>query len=334
MRKTIQVLLLVVAVMTMVLAPTLGAAKFKVGLSLATLAEERWKIDRDLFIEEIEKLGGEVIVAAANGDENLQNSQAENLITQGVDVLVVVAQNGETASAIVASAHEATIPVIAYDRMIKNCDLDLYVSFDSVKVGELMADYVCKLRPSGNYFIINGSPTDNNAHLVRQGFENILKKYPKIKVVFEQWCDSWAPEKALKHVENGLTQFKNNVQVILCANDGTCGGAVQALAEQKLAGKVLTTGQDAELAACIRVVQGTQAVTIYKPIKQIAKAAAQAAAELAQGKLVVGVNTKVNNGKIDVPSIMLVPIQVDKNNMRSVIVADGFHTEAEIYGKK
>lgn len=309
-------------------------AKIKIGLSFATLAEERWKVDRDLFIEEAKKGGAEVIVVAANGDENLQNSQCENLLTKGIDVLVVIAQNGETASAIVESAHKSKVPVIAYDRLIKNCDLDLYVSFDSVKVGELMAEYVCKLRPKGRYFIINGSPTDNNAYLVRQGFANVLKKYPGVKVVFEQWCDGWSPEKALKFVENGLTQHKNKVDVILCANDGTCGGAVQALAEQKLDGKVLTTGQDAELAACRRVVAGTQAVTIYKPIKKLATAAAKAALELASKKPVSEINAKVNNGKIDVPSIMLLPIQVDKNNMRSVIVADGFHTEEEIYGKK
>lgn len=310
-----------------------GFSKVKIGLSFATLAEERWKVDRDLFVAEAEKGGAEVIVVSANGDENLQNSQCENLITKGVDVLVVIAQNGETASAIVKSAQKAKIPVIAYDRMIKNCDLDLYVSFDSVKVGELMAEYVCKLKPKGNYFIINGSPTDNNAFLVRQGFENVLKKYPDAKVIFEQWCDGWSPEKALKHVENGLTQHKNKVDVILCANDGTAGGAVQALAEQKLAGKVLVTGQDAELAACKRVVAGTQAVTIYKPIKKLATAAAKAALELANKKPASEVNTKVNNGKIDVPSIMLVPIQVTKANMKSVIVADGFHSEKDIYGK-
>ena len=333
MNKTLRLLILAVVLTTMIMVPAMGAAKFKIGLSMATLAEERWKADRDLFKAEVEKLGGEVIVAAANGDENLQNSQAENLITQGVNALVVVAQNGEIASAIVVSAHKSNIPVIAYDRMIKNCDLDLYVSFDSVKVGELMASYVCKLKTGGNYFIINGSPTDNNAHLVREGFGNVLKKYPRIKIVFEQWCDSWSPEKALKHVENGLTQFKNNVKVVLCANDGTASGAVQTLAEQKLAGKVLVTGQDAELAACKRVVAGTQAVTIYKPIKQIALAAAKAAMELAGKQKASDVNTTVDNGKIKVPSIMLVPIQVDKNNMKSVVVADGYHTEAEIYGK-
>lgn len=333
MGKNLRWLFVVCALIVLAAGSALSAPKFKIGLSLATLAEERWKIDRDLFTAEIERLGGQVIVAAANADENLQNNQGENLITQGVDVLVVVAQNGDTASAIVTSAHKAKVPVIAYDRMIRNCDLDLYVSFDSVKVGELMADYVCKLKKQGNYFIINGSPTDNNAHLVRQGFGNILRDYPQIKVVFEQWCDSWSPEKALKHVENGLTQFKDDVQVVLCANDGTAGGAVQALAEQKLAGRVLTTGQDAELAACKRVVAGTQAVTIYKPIKKLALAAAKAATELAEKQKPSGVNTEVENGKIKVPSIMLLPIQVDKNNMRSVIIADGFHTEEEIYGK-
>lgn len=324
------VILLVISVFTV---PTFGAKKFKIGLSFATLAEERWQHDRDLFTAEAKKLGAEVVVAAANLDENLQNSQCENLITQGVNALVVIAQNGDTASVIVKSAHKAKIPVLAYDRLIKNCDLDLYVSFDSVKVGELMADYVCKLKPSGNYFIINGSPTDNNAHLVRQGFGNVLKSYPNIKITFEQWCDGWSAEKALKHVENALTQVNNNVDVVLCANDGTAGGAVQALAEQKLAGKVLTTGQDGELAACKRVVAGTQAVTIYKPIKQIATTAAQVAVQLAKKQKVSGVNTTVDNGQIKVPSVMLVPIQVDAKNMKSVIVADKYHTEEEIYGK-
>ncbi|HEX7713596.1 MAG TPA: substrate-binding domain-containing protein [Bacillota bacterium] len=333
MKKGFRILLITLILIAIAIAPSLGAKKMKIGLSLATLAEERWKVDRDLFIAEANRLGADVIVAAANADENLQNSQVENLITQGVDALVVVAQNGETASALVNSAHKSKIPVIAYDRMIKNCDLDLYVSFDSVKVGELMADYVCKLRPEGSYFVINGSPTDNNAYLVRQGFTNILKKYPKIKVIFEQWCDSWSPEKALKFVENGLTQFSNKVDVVLCANDGTAGGAIQALAEQKLAGKVLVTGQDAELAACKRVVAGTQSVTIYKPIRKIAETAAKAAVEMAQKHEAAGINAATDNGRIKVPSIMLEPIQVDKDNMRSVIIADKFHTESDIYGK-
>jgi D-xylose transport system substrate-binding protein len=332
MKKYILWMMVVLLLVSVFAVPGFSAKKLKIGISFATLQEERWQHDRDIFCAEAKKLGVDVLVAAANADENLQNSQCENLITQGVKALVVVAQNGDTASAIVASAHKAKIPVIAYDRMIKNCDLDLYVSFDSVKVGELMADYVCKMKPSGSYFIINGSPTDNNAHLVREGFGNVLKNYPNIKVVFEQWCDSWSPEKALKYVENGLTQFKNNVDAILCANDGTAGGAVQALAEQKLDGKVPTTGQDAELAACKRVVAGTQAVTIYKPIKQIATNAARVAVQMAKKQKVTGINTTTDNGKIKVPSVMLVPIQVDAKNMKSVIVADKFHTEAEIYG--
>jgi D-xylose transport system substrate-binding protein len=305
--------------------------KIRIGLSFGTLQEERWNIDKNFFVQQAEKDGAVVDVVAANADENLQNSQCENLITKGIDVLVVIAQNGETAATIVDAAHKANVKVVAYDRMIKNCDLDYYVSFDSVKVGELMADYVCKIKPKGTYFVIDGSPTDNNASLVRQGFGNILKKYPDAKVVFEQWCDSWSPEKALKFVENGLTQFNNKVDVVLCANDGTCGGAVQALAEQKLDGKVLTTGQDADLAACKRVIAGTQSVTIYKPIKKLALAAEKVAIEIGKGMNVSDVNAKVKNGKIDVPSVMLVPIQVDKKNMKAIIVADGFHTEAELY---
>lgn len=308
-------------------------SKIKIGLSMATLQEERWQKDRDLFVSKANELGAEVSVQSANGDETLQNSQVENLITQGVDILVIIPQNGETAAAMVESAHNAGIKVIAYDRLIKNCDLDYYISFDNVKVGEIQAEAIVKKYPKGNYVMIGGAPTDNNAKLVREGQMNIIQPYidkGDVKIVADQWADGWNPENALKHVENALTANNNDVAAVVTSNDGCAGGAIQALAEQKLAGKVGVPGQDADLAACQRIVEGTQTVTVYKPIKAIATEAAQMAVSVAKGEG-VSADMKTNNGKIDVPSKLLVPLAVDETNIVEVIIKDNWHKLEDVY---
>ncbi|HJT23496.1 MAG TPA: D-xylose ABC transporter substrate-binding protein [bacterium] len=308
----------------------------KIGLSLDTLKEERWQHDRDLFVQRAKELGAEVLVQAANSDDQLQNSQAENLLTEGVNVLVVVPHNGKSAATIVETAHKSGVPVLAYDRIINNCDLDLYVSFDNVRVGELQADYLVKRRPKGNYLLIGGAPTDFNAQMLRQGQMNVLKPYVDrgdIKIVGDQWATDWQPVVALQITENALTRNKNHIDAIVVSNDGTAGGAVQALAEQGLAGKVLVSGQDADLAACQRIVAGTQSMTVYKPIKKLADKAAELAIALALKQPITDKTTPVNNGFKDVPSVLLDPIQVDKDNLDSTVIADGYHTKDEVYKK-
>ena len=310
--------------------------KIKIGLSLDTLKEERWQHDRDLFTAKAQALGAEVLVQAANSDDALQNSQAENLITQGVNVLVVVPHNGKSSATIVESAHRAGIPVIAYDRLIRDCDLDLYVSFDNVKVGEMQADYLVKKKPAGNYVLVGGAPTDNNALLFRQGQMKVLKPFidkGAIKIVADQWATDWQPVEALKIMENALTKTKNKVDAVVVSNDGTAGGVVQALTEQNLAGKVLVSGQDADLAACQRIVAGTQSMTVYKPIRKLAEKAAELAVALAQKQPVTDPTTTVNNGKKDVTSILLEPIEVDRNNLDSTVIADGYQKKEGVYGK-
>src|SRR5258708_11628821 len=202
--------------------------KIKIGLSLDTLKEERWQHDRDIFTTKANELGADVLVQAANSDDAQQNSQAENLLTEGVNVLVVVPHNGKSSATIVEAAHKAGVPVIAYDRLINDCDLDLYISFDNVKVGELQADYLVKRKPKGNYILIGGAPTDHNALMFRQGQMNVLKPYVDkgdIKVVADQWANDWLPEEALKITENALTKNKNQVDAVLVSNDGTAGAA-------------------------------------------------------------------------------------------------------------
>ncbi len=311
-----------------------GGNGIKIGLSLDTLKEERWQHDRDLFVARAKELGVEVLVQAANSNDALQNSQAENLLTQGVNVLVVVPHNGKSAATIVQSAHKAGVPVLAYDRLINDCDLDLYISFDNIRVGELQAGYLTQRTPKGNYVLIGGAPTDNNAVLFRKGQMNVLKPFiarKDIRVVADQWASDWLPVEALKIMENALTKNNNQVDAVVVSNDGTAGGAVQALAEQNLAGKVLVSGQDADLAACQRIVKGTQSMTVYKPIKQLATKAAEIAVAMAKKQPLTDKTSTINNGLKDVPSILLTPIQVDKSNLDTTVIADGYQKKEEVY---
>ncbi|MDB5104433.1 MAG: xylF [Fibrobacteres bacterium] len=306
----------------------------KIGLLMDTLQTERWQHDRDAFVKRCKELGAEVLVQVANGSDATMNSQAENLLTQGVSVLVVVPHNGTTAATIVDASHKAGVKVIAYDRLIMNSDLDLYVSIDAVGVGARQAEYLVKRVPKGNYVIIEGAPTDNNAALLRKGQMEVLKPYidrGDIKIVGDQWAKDWLPVEALKIMENTLTRTGNKVDAVLASNDGMAGGAIQALAEQKLAGKVLVTGQDADLAACQRIADGTQTMTIYKSLTEEAYKAAEMAVAMAKNEPSPEKTTLVNNGKKDVPSILLVPMSVDKENMMATIIADGFQKKDDVY---
>jgi D-xylose transport system substrate-binding protein len=317
-------------------APDESSKTIKIGLSLDTLKEERWQRDRDLLKASIEKQNGTLLVQSASGDDNLQNAQAENLLTQGVKVLVVVARNAKSAATIVQSAHKAGVKVISYDRLILDSDVDLYVSFDNIKVGEMQADYLVKKAPKGNYVMIAGAPTDNNAHMFRQGQLNILKPYMDkgdIKIVAEQWANNWQPVEALKIMENALTKNNNKVAAVVASNDGLAGAAIQSLGEQKLAGKVPVSGQDAELSACQRIAAGTQSMTVYKPIAVLANKVGELAMKLARNEAINEPTTKINNGKIDVPSILMAPISVDKDNLDSTVIADGFHKREDVYKK-
>lgn len=307
--------------------------KIVIGFSMDTLKEERWQRDKELFEAKVKELGAEVKTLAANGDDAAQLSQAEQLISEGVDVLVVVPHNAEASAAIVEKAHKEGIPVISYDRLIKNAEVDYYVSFDNVRVGEMQAQAIVEKAPKGNYVYIGGADTDNNAHLFRQGAMNVLKPLEEkgdIKIVYDQFSKDWKPEEALKNMENALTANNNNIQAVVAANDGTAGGVIQALAAQGLAGKVPVSGQDAELAALQRIVEGTQTMTVYKPIKAIATKAAEMAVALAKGEKIEA-NQTVSNGKIDVPSVLLDPIAVTKDNVVDTVIKDGYHKLEDVF---
>lgn len=304
-----------------------------IGLSLTSLRIERWKNDRDNIIAEAEKRGLLVNVTDANDDAALQISQAENLILQGVDVLIVIANNGETAAKIVEMAHQNGVKVIAYDRLILNSDLDYYVSFDSVDVGRKQAEGIFSaVGNNKNYAYIGGSPTDFNAILLKQGSMEVLKdKIDKgeIKLVYDVFIDDWKQEIAYQKMHDFLANG-GKVDAVISANDGNATGVIQALKEFGLDGKVAVSGQDAELTACIRIVNGTQTVTIYKPLKELSKKAVEIADNIIKGENVKSENT-IDNGKIDVPAIYIPVVSVNKNNIEETVIKDGFHKYTDIF---
>jgi len=304
----------------------------RIGFLLGTLREERWTKDRDFFLAAAQKQGAYVQVMSANSDASLQITQAQNLISQGVNVLVVVPQDDVSAGTIVEAAHKANIKVIAYDRMIANSDVDYYVSFDSVKVGHMQAAGVVAVKNTGNFAYIGGSPTDNNSKLLRQGSMEVLSpliKNGSVKLVVDANMKDWNPDQAYTTIKEYLAGG-GKLDAVVAANDGTAGGVIKALKEYNLDGKVPVSGQDAELAACQAIVLGTQTMTSYKPIVEEADKAADIAVALAKGGTppTTGV---MNNGKTDVPSYLLDPILVTKQTMDATVIKDGFQTRAQVY---
>ncbi|WP_139365067.1 sugar ABC transporter substrate-binding protein [Litchfieldia alkalitelluris] len=305
----------------------------KIGFAMDTLTEERWLKDRDFFEESIRKLGAEVEVMASHGDDALQIWQAETMISKGIDVLVIVPHNAESTAAIVKKAHSAGIRVLSYDRLVKNAEVDMYVSYDNEQVGVLQAEAITGMVPKGKYVYIGGAETDNNAHILKKGVFKILQPLidqGDITVVFDQWTKDWMPIHAKENMLLALDANNNDIDAVIAANDATAGAVVEALKERGLEGKIPVAGQDAELAAVQRIVQGTQTMTVYKPIRELSELAAELAIKLAKGEK-VGDVMKVNNGKMEVPSILLTPVVVNQSNIEETILADHFHKREDVY---
>jgi D-xylose transport system substrate-binding protein len=328
------------------LAATLGAlvlaavparaAGVKVGLSLPTQREERWVKDGETMKAAAKAAGIDLRVQVTDNDAAKQVAQCENLISQGIKVLILAPHDASSASVIIDKATKAGIKVISYDRLVTDSTADYtYLSFDNVKVGELQGEFITKAVPKGVYVVLAGSPTDNNAKLFREGAMKYIKPLADkgdIKIVMDQFVKDWQPSEAQKLCEQALTANKNKIDAVLAPNDGTAGGCIQALAAQGLAGKVPITGQDAELAGAIRIVRGTQSITIFKDTRQLGKKAVEMAAELAAGKP-LATNAVVNNGKKDVPSVLLTPYVVDKANLDKLLIDSGYLKREAVYKK-
>ena len=307
--------------------------KIQIGLAVDSFVIERWIRDRDVFVATARELGADVNVQDAGADAEEQISQIEYFISKQVDVIVVIARDCGVLSDVIQEAHNAGIPVISYDRMINNADTDLYISFDNRKVGEIMAQALVEALPQGgDIFMIQGPLSDNNVYMLKDGFDDTIKD-TNLNVVYEANCDGWTAELAVGYVEEALEKYPH-VKGIMCGNDDIASQVVQVLAENQLAGDVVVVGQDGDLAACQRIVEGTQYMTAFKSIEDLAREAAKYAVEIGGGKEgseLEGVTEEVNDGTYDIPARVLNPTAVTRENIDEVIIDGGFHRRDEVY---
>lgn len=324
--------------------------KVIVGLSFSDFATERWKNEEILMRGLLEDLGYEVVSQEANHDVKMQNDQIDNMVTQGAKVIVVIAEDGDAAATAVASAAAAGVQVIAYDRLIKSPDIAAYISFNNVAVGFNQADGVMKaldienwdVEANGPARIIKqgGSPTDNNAILVRQGQDQILDPLVaegKVEIVADQWVDNWDAAKAVTLMENMLASIGNDVDGVVASNDGTALGALQAMSAQGLAGVVPISGQDATADGCNSIVKGEQTVTVFKDIRELSPLAIDLVDKLIKGEdpglemytlAELTLNDELTG---EVPCKFLPVVQVTKDNVYDVVVVSGFQAYDEVY---
>lgn len=308
--------------------------KVKVGFSMATVKEERWQRDKAAFEEHCRKINIDCPVTVADNNADRQANDVDNLLTQGVDVLVIAPQNATQAASLVEKAKAQNVPVISYDRLIDSDKIDLYISHQVPIIGRRIAEYALQKAPEGNYVMVYGSSTDNNAVIMKKEQLEVLKPAVdsgKIKIVADQFITDWKPEEALKMAENALTQNNDSIKAFVVSNDGMAGGVISALEKRGLAGKILVTGQDAQLDALQRIAEGKQSMTIYKAIIPLASGAVDAAVKLAKKEPLT--TTPFRNDALgkDIPAILLEVVTVDKNNLMDTVIKDGYAKYEDVY---
>lgn len=312
--------------------PSSSLKKVKLGFILATMNEERYTKDKNYFTDFATAQGADVEFASCDGKVELQTAKVETLLSKKVDVIVIQPVNGEAASSVVALAKGDGVPVVAYDRMIKNADVDAYVTQNSFQVGVLQAEAAVKAtRGKGNYILLMGEAGHSVADEITRGVMSVLDKHPQIKVVVKQNHPNWSSALALATVENALTKNKNDIQAVLANNDGMALGAVQALDEQKLTGKVFVAGADADLTAIKDILKDKQSMTVLKGIKPLAEGAVTAALSLAKREP-LKFDEKKNNGFKEVSIINTPVFKVTKDNIQTEVVETGFHTKEAVFG--
>lgn len=327
----------IIALILLIFMGCTQSDEVKIGFSLGP-SHERWKKDLDYFTTRINSAGGTLYIERAEDDHEKQVEQVEDLIKKKISVLVIVPTDSEKAAEIVELAHQHNIQVIAYDRIIKNSDLDFYISFDNMRVGEMQAEYLTRMRPQGYYALLGGDPQDHNSGLLRLGQMNVLQpliENNNINLVIDQHMKDWSSEQAFEVINQYLQENPNKLDAIIASNDNIAGGAFKALAQHNLEGKVLLSGQDAEIDACQRIVRGHQTMTVYKYIETLAVTAASTAISMAKKDKIMNTQISINNNQVMVPSILLPSmIAVNSENMRMTIVADGYMDEDVIYQKE
>lgn len=310
-------------------------SRLRIGFSAATdlFLLERWDKDIRVFSNVARELGAEVVFAKSPGDALSQIPQIQYLLEQDVDVLVVIPQDMDILGGIVKKAMSKGVPVLAYDRPIMQVPISGYVSFDNREVGRLMAEALVAKAPKGRYLIVNGSIHDNNSFEVSRGVHDVLDPLVagrNIEMVDEVWLDLWSFDEARQKVGK-VFEKTTDITAISCANDQLAGAAISLLAESRLAGKVYVAGQDADLLACQRVVDGLQLMTVYKPLSNLATRAAKIAVLMAKRQAPPADRYFDNKSGVEIPYYVEVPVAVNKELMMSTVVQDGFHSRKDVY---
>ncbi len=303
--------------------------KIKIGMSFDSFVIERWQRDRDVFVSTAKELGATVNVQNANGNVEEQISQIEYFISKKMDAIVIVSTDSIKLKDVVVKAKDAGIKIIAYDRLINHADVDLYISFDNVAVGRMMAEALIDYGFNHKKILMIGGPTtDHNVSMVETEFKEIMDKNG-IEVIGRIHADGWKPELAGDYM-NENDKLLDQVDAIMCGNDRLASQVVYALSERRLAGKIQVVGQDADLEACQRIVEGTQLMTVYKPVEKLAQTAAEYTIKLINGEKLEQIQT-IDDGTYTVPYVALEVIAVDANNMEEVIIDSGFHLKEDVY---
>lgn len=315
-------------------------AKVKVGFILKSMQEERYQKDKAIFTEKAESLGAQVYFASANNEEQMQLSKFENMLAKGCKVIVLQPVNTGTAGNMVKMANEEGVKVVGYDSMLVNGPLDFMVMQDSWAVGKLQGEAMVewlkakKGKVEGKVALIMGQPGDSNAAAMSSGALEIIESNAGLELVAKQSHEGWSSDKAMATAENVLTKHKNKIDVFICNNSGMARGVIAALDAQGMADteKVFVAGSDADIVNIQYVAQGKQTVEIWKKIAPLAEKAAEIAVMLAKGEEVKA-DKMINNGLVDVPTIVTPVVPITKENLDSTIIAEGFYTKEEVYGK-
>lgn len=305
--------------------------KIQIGMCFDSFVIERWQRDRDVFVSMAKDLGAEVNVQNANGDIEEQKKQIDYFIKNGMDAIVIVCIDSNSLRDSVKKAREEGIVVIAYDRLISDAGVDLYISFDNEKVGAMMAQtMVDNGLADGKVIMICGSPSDSNVSFVEKGFRSVMTRY-RNEIVDTVYADGWRAEKASEYIYKN-TGLVRETDAIMCGNDDIASNVVRALSERRLAGELMVAGQDADLEACQRIVEGTQLMTVYKPIEKLAQAAAICAVKLVKGEEITEYDiSDISDGSKMVPYLKIEPTSVTRNNIDEVIIKSGFHLKEDVY---
>ncbi len=331
----------------LILPAAAQAEGIKIGFLLKTMQEERYQRDKAAFEKKAQELGAEVLFDSADNDEQTQLAKFENMLSQGAQVIVMQPVNTGTAGSMVAMANGEGVKVVGYDSMLANGPLDAMVMQDSWAVGKLQGEAMLEWLKAknggeikGKVALIEGQPGDSNAIAMSSGALEIIKANPGLELVAEQGHEGWSSEKAMATAENVLTKYSNGVDAFICNNSGMARGVVAALDAQGLADstKVFVAGSDADLVNIQFVAQGKQAVEIWKQIDPLAETAAQVAFDLASNPdkpaaEVIKADKTINNGMVDVPTIVTPVTLVNKENVDSTVIAGGFYTKEQVYGQ-